>query len=258
MPDMTALRYLRARQYDVDRALGMMVAALQFRLDMNVNELLEKGEEGMKDVPGFLNQFRRGISYIEGNTDKNELPIYFIHVARHFTNAQKIETLKHTEELETLRDSLKGLSLFSAFIFTLGTLLDYSGLDWLVEAPFVLRMRPIALFSLTAVAAGRYGRWIFKHAVTAATHFRLNMHSLISVSTIVGLSLTLTNILRSNPKHDAVYYDTIVGILLIITVGRYMDLLSRRRAADTFTGLYSLLDQTSTVKLSKLGVSGHR
>ena len=95
-PDATMLRFLRARKYDIDRALGMMMAALQFRLDMNVDEILLKGEQGLSDEPGFLNQFRRGISYIEGSTsrDRYELPIYFIHVARHFTSAQKIETLQ--------------------------------------------------------------------------------------------------------------------------------------------------------------------
>ena len=47
---------------------------------------------------------------------------------------QKIQMLRHTEELATLRDSLKGLSIFSAVIFTLGTLLDYSGFDRLLDS----------------------------------------------------------------------------------------------------------------------------
>ncbi|PKI82360.1 hypothetical protein MVES1_003511 [Malassezia vespertilionis] len=93
-PDMTILRFMRARNFDIDRAFGMAISCNQFRLDMNIDEIMFKGELGLKDVPGFLNQFRRGISYIEGNTDNNELPIYFIHVARHFTNAQKPETLQ--------------------------------------------------------------------------------------------------------------------------------------------------------------------
>ncbi|WFC96986.1 hypothetical protein MBRA1_003652 [Malassezia brasiliensis] len=95
-PDATMLRFLRARKFDIDRALGMMVAALQFRMDMDLDEILRKGEEGLQDEPGFMNQYRRGISYIEGSTsrERHELPIYFIHVARHFTNAQKIETLQ--------------------------------------------------------------------------------------------------------------------------------------------------------------------
>lgn len=73
----------------------MLAAALKFRFDMDVEGIIRKGEEGLKDVPGFLNQFRRGISYIQGNSNApGEYPIYFIHVARHFTNAQKHEVLQ--------------------------------------------------------------------------------------------------------------------------------------------------------------------
>ena len=93
-PDQFVLRFLRARKFDVDRSVAMLVGSIQFHLDIQTETILFKGEEGLKDVPGFLNQFRRGISYIEGNTDAHEFPIYFIHVARHLTSAQKPETLQ--------------------------------------------------------------------------------------------------------------------------------------------------------------------
>lgn len=93
-PDSGVLRFLRARKWDIDRALAMLCAALKFRFEMDVEGIIRKGEAGI-DEPGFLNQFRRGISYIKGNSDyPGEYPIYFIHVARHFTNAQKHETLQ--------------------------------------------------------------------------------------------------------------------------------------------------------------------
>ncbi|KAJ9475902.1 Phosphatidylinositol transfer protein CSR1 [Pseudozyma hubeiensis] len=93
-PDTSVLRFLRARKWDIDRALAMMAAACKFRLEKDVAGIIYKGEDGLKDVPGFMNQFRRGISYIKGNTDKMENPIYFIHVSRHFTSAQKHEVLQ--------------------------------------------------------------------------------------------------------------------------------------------------------------------
>ena len=114
--------------------------------------------------------------------------------------------------------------------------------------------RPVILFVLTTVAVARYGNWIFKNARTAARYLRVNMHTLITASTVVGLSLTLLNMVQQTPRPDALYFDTTIGVLFIITVGRYMDLLSQRGAADTFAGLYSLLDQTSSVKLAKLNV----
>ncbi|SPO31602.1 related to CSR1 - phosphatidylinositol transfer protein [Ustilago trichophora] len=93
-PDTSILRFLRARKWDIDRALAMLAAACKFRLEKDVAGIIYKGEDGLKDVPGFMNQMRRGISYIKGNTDKMENPIYFIHVARHFTSAQKHEVLQ--------------------------------------------------------------------------------------------------------------------------------------------------------------------
>lgn len=168
---------------------------------------------------------------------------------------QKVNTLRHTEELAILRDSLKGLSLYSGTIFVLGTLLDHSGWDSILDSQFLKVGRPIILFLLTSVAAAKHGNWIFRNAVAAARHLRVNMHTLITTSTAVGLSLTLLNIFITNVRPNALYFDTITGVLLIITVGRYMDLLSRRRATDTFAGLYSLLDQTASVKLAKINVS---
>ncbi|PWN98190.1 hypothetical protein FA09DRAFT_338618 [Tilletiopsis washingtonensis] len=94
-PDAGMLRFLRARKWDVDRALAMLAAALKFRFEKDVEGIIQKGEQGLEGVPGFLNQFRRGISYIKGNSEyPGEHPVYFIHVARHFTNAQKHEVLQ--------------------------------------------------------------------------------------------------------------------------------------------------------------------
>jgi len=77
-PDSSMLRFLRARKWDVDRALAMLAAALKFRFEKDIEGIIHKGEDGLKDVPGFLNQFRRGISYIKGNSDVGEYPIYFM------------------------------------------------------------------------------------------------------------------------------------------------------------------------------------
>lgn len=93
-PDMTALRFLRARKFDVQNGLAMCVGAIMFRLDARVEEILFTGELGNKDIPGFLNQFRRGISYVQGATAEDNMPIYYIHVGRHLTNAQKPEVLQ--------------------------------------------------------------------------------------------------------------------------------------------------------------------
>ncbi|KAF9732518.1 heavy metal translocating P-type ATPase, partial [Paraphaeosphaeria minitans] len=173
-------------------------------------------------------------------------------VAGERATEQKINTLRHTEELTTLRESLKGLSLYLGAIFTLGTLLDYSGWHTKLNFAPIRLIRPIILFGLTLVAASKHGHWIFHNAATAARYLRVKMHTLITASTAVGLSLTFLDMLSMNARTDALYFDTIVGVLLIVTVGRYLNVLSSRGATDTFAGLYSLMDQTSNVNMAKL------
>lgn len=165
------------------------------------------------------------------------------------SSQQKIATLRHTEELQLLRKSLRGLVISSTTIFSLGygVNLTFGGFS----SPVLVIAQSVLLFGLTAIGSWRYAGWIFHNAWSGACKGQLNMHSLISASTIVGLLMTASDVVRGLPVR---YSDSIIGVLLIITVGRYMDLLSRRRAADTFTGLYSLMDETAFAKLSSLNV----
>ena len=166
--------------------------------------------------------------------------------------SQKVKTLSNAEDLKTLRVSLRGLISSSMAIFGLGKGLDWISLDQYFQASILPGSRSAALFLITVYAAARYGQWIFKDAANAAKKGRVNMHTLISVSTVLGLSLTLLKMVKHKAQSDAMYFDSVVGILLIIIGGRYMDIISRRKATDTFAGLYSLMGLTSSVKLSKL------
>ena len=167
--------------------------------------------------------------------------------------SKKIETIRNTEELSSLRTSLHGLGVLSTLIFGLGKGINYLGLEDFISHPPLPLLRVLILFALLVTGAGKYGSWIFKSAISAARRGRMNMHTLISASTFVGLLLALFNMKRGNWTPE--YFDTIMGVLLIITIGRYMDLLSRRQATNTFAGIYSLMDETSRVKLPNFQVS---
>lgn len=95
-PDALLLRFLRARKWDVQKALFMMVSTIQWRLqEMHVDDVLVKnGEVGaMKDCSssdattkangeGFMAQLRLGKSFLHG-TDKQGRPMCFIRVRLH-------------------------------------------------------------------------------------------------------------------------------------------------------------------------------
>lgn len=106
-PDALILRFLRARKWDVERALIMLVSTMSWRArDMKVDEDImrngeaaalaaEKSGEGIEQklAHDFLEQIRKGISYVHG-TDKQERPICFVRVRLHKQGEQAEEALE--------------------------------------------------------------------------------------------------------------------------------------------------------------------
>ncbi|KAL8825868.1 MAG: hypothetical protein Q9191_004154 [Dirinaria sp. TL-2023a] len=106
-PDGLLLRFLRARKWDVQNALIMMVATLHWRLqEMHVDDdIMSKGEGGAleetkssnaslrKDGEDFLVQARMGKSYIHG-TDKEGRPMCFVRVRLHRKGEQSEPSLE--------------------------------------------------------------------------------------------------------------------------------------------------------------------
>ncbi|PWN49220.1 CRAL/TRIO domain-containing protein [Violaceomyces palustris] len=92
-PDAVMLRFLRARKWNVDRALAGIGSTCAFRVENNVSEILKQGENGILRTRGGKNIFYNGISYIRGATSVGE-PIYIIEVANHYSSNQTAEELK--------------------------------------------------------------------------------------------------------------------------------------------------------------------
>ncbi|EPS39170.1 hypothetical protein H072_7040 [Dactylellina haptotyla CBS 200.50] len=119
-PDALLLRFLRARKWDVDKALVMMVSTMHWRgQEVFVEDIVHEGELGAtrkdgvdldanKHNEGFLHQLRIGKSYIHG-TDKESRPICIVSVKLHKAAEQTPESLeRYTIYLiETTRLMLK-------------------------------------------------------------------------------------------------------------------------------------------------------
>lgn len=82
-PDTLLLRFLRARKWDVDAAFTMLSAALRWRVEERVDEIIRLGEAGLREElerlePGaskkWLDQFNSGKSFV-GGPDKGGRPV---------------------------------------------------------------------------------------------------------------------------------------------------------------------------------------
>jgi hypothetical protein len=106
-PDALLLRYLRARKWDVEKALIMMIATMNWRAtEMHVDDdIISLGEEGSllasqssnsatkKQGEDFLAQMRMGKSFLHG-VDKSGRPMCFVRVRLHKQGEQSEQSLE--------------------------------------------------------------------------------------------------------------------------------------------------------------------
>ncbi|PHH81421.1 hypothetical protein CDD83_3581 [Cordyceps sp. RAO-2017] len=106
-PDALVLRFLRARKWDVDKALVMLVSAMNWRsADMNVDtDIMMNGDAGAvqdekhgdgdakKLASDFMAQSRMGKAFLHG-TDKEGRPVCVVRVRLHKPSAQSAESLE--------------------------------------------------------------------------------------------------------------------------------------------------------------------
>jgi hypothetical protein len=106
-PDALLLRFLRARKWDVEKALVMMVSTMRWRSsEMHVDDdIMLNGEMGaLQDAEGsdpakkklgndFLTQMRMGKSFLHG-LDKEGRPMCFVRVRLHKQGEQSEESLE--------------------------------------------------------------------------------------------------------------------------------------------------------------------
>ncbi|PSR97745.1 CRAL-TRIO domain-containing protein [Coniella lustricola] len=151
-PDALALRFLRARKWDVDRALVMLVSTMNWRAnDVHVDDdIIKKGEGGMVEMSksnnakekqlgeDFMAQIRMGKSFLHG-LDKQGRPICVVRVRLHHQGEQCEESLeRYTVYLiETARMVLRppvdtATILFDMTNFSMANM-DYTPVKFMIK-----------------------------------------------------------------------------------------------------------------------------
>ena len=117
-PDGLLLRFLRARKWDVEKALIMLISTMHWRSqEMHVDDDVMKNGEGValaetlssdpsikKEGDDFLQQLRMGKSYLHGS-DKDGRPMCFVRVRLHKQGEQSEDSVERitVHVIETAR-----------------------------------------------------------------------------------------------------------------------------------------------------------
>jgi len=140
-PDALLLRFMRARKWDVEKALVMLLGTVQWRTtEMKVHEVIYQGESGRVAVGDndFLYQLRAGKSFIHG-WDKVGRPICYVRVRLHRAGEQSEESLERYTIyiMETARLMLDSQADTACIVFDMTDFslanLDYPPVKFLIK-----------------------------------------------------------------------------------------------------------------------------
>ncbi len=151
-PDALLLRFLRARKWDVQRALVMLISTMRWRSkDIHVDDdIMRSGEGGAladsmsgdhfakREGEDFLAQLRNGKSFLHG-VDKEGRPLCFVRVRLHKQGEQSERAMERYTVfvIETARLVLRppvetATILFDMSSFTLSNM-DYAPLKFMIK-----------------------------------------------------------------------------------------------------------------------------
>ena len=114
-PDVMVLRFLRARRWDVEKAMEMLVSNMQWRHEHQVDEeIVAKGDSVVliqkptKAETEMAGQFRSGKAYIR-STDKEGRPIFHISVKLHLISGQSVSVMEDfvIHQIETVKTMMR-------------------------------------------------------------------------------------------------------------------------------------------------------
>ncbi|KAF9437290.1 hypothetical protein BGZ76_001352 [Entomortierella beljakovae] len=159
-PDVAILRFLRARKWNVEKAMEMLILALEWRIAQGVDEIMQMGElEIEAKYPGFLEQLKSGKVRFRGRDRQGRL-LCFMDVSLHNPHAQSPQAV---EKLAIY--IVESARLMMAPQETISIVFDMSGfsmsnMDW-SAFKFLIHAAEACYPELLGVALIHKAPWIF-------------------------------------------------------------------------------------------------
>lgn len=76
-----------------DSPASKLLACMKWRIESGVEDIFEKGEEGLQHGEGFLHQMTSGKAYLHG-TDRLGRPVFYVHARMHKSSEQSPKALE--------------------------------------------------------------------------------------------------------------------------------------------------------------------
>jgi Cu2+-exporting ATPase len=119
----------------------------------------------------------------------------------------------------------------------------------------VLSMTPLAGYSWTGYAEGVLatlvlfgcGRSFFIDAYRQARHRRMNMNTLVALSTATAYSVSLAGLAYPRLVHVGLYFETAGVLIAFILIGKLLEEGAKRKTSDSIKKLIGLQPKTATI-----------
>ncbi|KAK5063081.1 hypothetical protein LTR84_005157 [Exophiala bonariae] len=164
---------------------------------------------------------------------------------------QNLQLLERTEELRSLRSSFQGAATLASAIAGIEQLRFFlSRTSWGRHSTGLLQL---SAFSLALWVQVYDSRWIHKSAWSRGRHGNFTMDTLISLSLLLGMSLSVFNLMLRGLNDGQTHFTSGSFLATIITAGRYLDTLLKKKNVTNFTALYKMQAEAALVKVRKDG-----
>lgn len=164
---------------------------------------------------------------------------------------QNLQLLERTEELRSLRSSFQSAATLASVIAGMEQLRFFlSRTSWGRHSTSSLQL---AGFFIALWVQVFDSRWIHKSAWSRGRLGNFTMDTLISLSLLLGMSLSVFNLALRGLNDGQTHFTSGSFLVTIITAGRYLDTLLKKKNVTNFAALYKMQAEAALVKVRKDG-----